>query len=225
MNNKTTNWILLFFLIISLGAMYTFFNYNKELELQIQKRDKTIQEINKVDSVLIEKTKDYAKQIEEFKTQPSFIFKGKEITASEIVDLLNIAYEKIDDLEIDNQSLKYRDSVNKINLNTVNYNIEVYKKALKKAEESNYEYSKSNYILNSKLKTIKQNYGIDLKIRKIDSLTIGFDKPMLMIDSAIILYPYYKNRLKIENGTWIISIDEDYEKLRNKKLKEIKKNN
>ena len=87
MNNKTTNWILLFFLIISLGAMYTFFNYNKELELQIQKRDKTIQQINKIDSILIEKTKDYAKQIEEFKTQPSFIYNGKEITASEIVEL------------------------------------------------------------------------------------------------------------------------------------------
>jgi len=224
MNNRTINFILFVVLMVCMGVLYTFYDYNKNLESQIIARDKTIKEIRKTDSLLIEKTKEYAKQIEKFNSQPSYILEGKEITTKEIVELLNDSYEKISFLEQENYNLKYKDSINRINSKSANYNINLLKKSRKNTIEIAQKYVDSTYITLSKLKYIKERYGIDLKHKIIDSTrTLKIINPMLKVDSALILFPYYKNRLSFKEGKWNIEIDPEFEKLRKKEIERQKR--
>lgn len=219
MNSRIINFILFILLIICLGVLFTFYDYNQKLESQILARDKTIDEINKTDSLLVERTKEYVKQIKKFNSQPSYILNGKKITTSEIVDLLNDSYIKNSKLEHENHYLKYKDSISSINSKISNYNINLLQNAHKKNNDLAQEYADSASINNAKLNYIKRHYGIYIKHKVIDSIkTIVYNDKMMKVDSALMLYPYYKNRLSFKNGEWNVEIDPGFEKLRKKQI-------
>ena len=89
MKNKIFTGLLFIFFIISSIISLILYNYNSTLELQLTKRDKIIQRTAKTDSVIVEKTKDYAKSIKDFNSEIIFEQNGKNLTSSEIVKVFN----------------------------------------------------------------------------------------------------------------------------------------
>lgn len=189
------------------------YNYNSTLELQLTKRDKIIQRIANTDSVIVEKTKDYAKSIKDFNSEIIFEQNGKNLTSSEIVKVFNQIADDNNKLVSENNNLtmsnyKLRDSL----LNCKRKNISQQQSYRIDQKKISYNYLDSISDLNFKLSTIKSNYGIDYQFKKTGLNMKKLEKQTTMVDSAIVLFPYYKHTLTKEGNVWYIETDKNYRK-------------
>lgn len=203
MKSKLTAIILLILFLVVAFKFYFLQDYVDTLEIEMKKKDKMILNSAKVDSVFIDKTKDYVKTIKEYKNTVSFSRGGKEVSSSDLVKEFN-------DLIQRNRNLV--DSVNKCRTEK-KIQIDDLKKTLK---PEIYKHLDSINNLNWVISVLQKKYGFKYTITKNDkNLTIITQTSKL--DSALILFPYYKHTLSSNDKNWVIETDKTYRKNQRKK--------
>lgn len=181
---------LIVFLLISLIVNFLFYNYNGELEQNLEAKDETINSILNSDSTFCSEVDTYSETIKRYVSDSSFIVNGVSYTGSDIVKLFNqVIAEKH---KIEDSLFYYQDRLNE----TENF-----------YQEKIYKYSDSTFVLKWQLDEIKKDYGINIKVNKNkDKYTMV--KPFNKMDSAIILFPYFKDKLsKTKDGNWVITTE------------------
>lgn len=195
MKNKIFYIILFIILLLSLLITGLLFDSNKELMRDIESKEILINDIASRDSILIEKTKEYSEIISKYTFENEFVLGNKKISVKELVDLFNNMLD---------ENIQIKDSLN-------------YFKSQTRAEKERTTFYKKNYIkyLDSMTyykfgyKSAIKDYGIQYKIKQIDS-SIILQRSFSKVDSALLLYPFYKDRIRKDTitGNWIITYEE-----------------
>lgn len=181
--NKFMSVLLLALLIIwavlsSLGIQHI-----KNLKHAIQERDNTISQMSNLDSVYTSKTKEYSEIITKYVDNCNIFIGDKEISTSDLIKMTN---ELLDENQILNDSLD---------------NLWQFKK------QEQYNSMDSLQTLIRILDLIKRDYGITYKVKREGNYKI-FERQLSKADSAIVLFPYYKDKLSYDILTkaWNIKI-------------------
>ena len=190
---------------MSLILLLILFNYNSELENQISNKDNQISKSIERDSLLIQKTREYAETIEKYVNNCEFSIDGKKISPTEVVKLANKTMRE-------NQKLK--DSLNYFKLLSTQQS-EVYPKEYNKLIS---KYRDSLEIYKWKSELVRKDFGIIYNIQR-NGNKMTSKRNSKKIDSALALFPYYKHKLSIDkDGYFEIKTDKEYR--RNKRNEE-----
>lgn len=208
MKNKSIIFFLTTFSIVSMILLLILYNYNTELENQITQKDRLISKSVERDSLLINKTREYSQIIEKYVNNCEFTINGKEISASKLVKIAN-------ETNIENEKLK--DSLRYFKL---------LSKEQPKVYSSEYnkiinEYKDSLSIYKWKAELVKKDFGIVYKVKRKGNKLIS-ERYSKKVDSALVLFPYYKHKLSIDkDGHFEIETDKEYRRMkRNEKKNE-----
>tara|TARA_B110000967_G_C18784863_1_gene510207 strand:+ start:494 stop:1123 length:630 start_codon:yes stop_codon:yes gene_type:complete len=205
MKNKSIIFFLTTVTIVSLILLLILFNYNSELENQISNKDNQISKSIERDSLLIQKTREYAETIEKYVNNCEFSIDGKKISPTEVVKLANKTMRE-------NQKLK--DSLNYFKLLSTQQS-EVYPKEYNKLIS---KYRDSLEIYKWKSELVRKDFGIIYNIQR-NGNKMTSKRNSKKIDSALALFPYYKHKLSIDkDGYFEIKTDKEYR--RNKRNEE-----
>tara|TARA_R110002051_G_scaffold295031_1_gene360746 strand:+ start:109 stop:738 length:630 start_codon:yes stop_codon:yes gene_type:complete len=208
MKNKSIIFLLTTFSIVSMILLLILYNYNSELENQIAQKDSLISKSVERDSLLINKTREYSQIIEKYVNNCEFTINGKNISASKLVKIAN---------ETNTENEKLKDSLRYFKL---------LSKKQPKVYSSEYnkiinEYKDSLSIYKWKAELVKKDFGIVYKVKRKGNKLIS-ERYSKKVDSALVLFPYYKHKLSIDkDGHFEIETDKEYRKMkRNKKKNE-----
>lgn len=208
MKNKSIIFFLTTFSVVSMILLLILYNYNTELENQIAQKDRLISKSVERDSLLINKTREYSQIIEKYVNNCEFTINGKEISASKLVKIAN-------ETNIENEKLK--DSLRYFKL---------ISKEQPKVYSSEYnkiinEYKDSLSIYKWKAELVKKDFGIVYKVKRKGNKLIS-ERYSKKVDSALVLFPYYKHKLSIDkDGHFEIETDKEYRRMkRNEKKNE-----
>lgn len=69
----------------------------------------------------------------------------------------------------------------------------------------------------SEVKLAKTSHGIDYQFKNSGVNMKRLEKKTTMVDSAIVLFPYYKLTLTKNGDTWFIETDKNYRKVQKAK--------
>ena len=182
-NNKYSS--VLFLVLLVIWAIFSFLGIQhiENLEHAVQERDNTILQISNFDSVYTSKTKEYSEIITKYVDNCNFFIGDKKISTS---DLVKMANELLDENRILKDSLDNQWQFN----NQVQYNS-----------------MDSLQTLTRILELIKRDYGITYKVKREGNYKI-FERQPSKADSAILLFPYYKDQLSYDTLTkaWNIKV-------------------
>jgi|GEM_PF-4197249 hypothetical protein len=162
-------------------------NSNERLIRQIELKDSLSKKTTKKDSVFAEKTKEYAKVITKYISDCNFKIGDKSISTPE---LLKISNQAIRDAAL------YKDSLSM--LKTSN---EYYKKKALEFQKENVSYTDSAFIYKGLLNVIQKNYKIYPKYQRDKNNFTFYIEGTSTIDSALVLFPYYKHNLTRDTAT------------------------
>lgn len=205
MKNKSIIFFLTTITIVSLILLLILFNYNSELENQISQKDNLISKSIERDSLLIQKTREYAETIEKYVNNCEFSINGKKISPNEVVKIANKAMTE-------NQQLK--DSLRYFKLLSTKQS-EVYPEEYNKLIN---KYKDSLEIYKWRAELVKKDYGITYEIQR-NGNKLTSKRSSKKVDSALALFPYYKHKLSIDkDGYFVIETDREYR--RNKRNEE-----
>lgn len=202
MRNKIIAFIFFVLFLVVGYKFYVLQDYTDTLLVENKKKDDLISQSAKVDSIIIEKTKEYVKTIHEYKDATTFTRDGEQVSSSQLVTEFNNLLIKNNRLT---DSLNYCRKQNKIS------SLSSEMERLKIAD------SLSN--LNWVLQVLENKYGFKYSINKNQKGTTITHKAST-IDSALVLFPYYRHTLTLENKTWTIETDKTYRKQQRKVDKE-----
>lgn len=205
MKNKSIIFFLTTVTIVSLILLLILFNYNSELENQISNKDNQISKSIERDSLLIQKTREYAETIEKYVNNCEFSIDGKKISPTVVVKLANKTMRE-------NQKLK--DSLNYFKYLSTKQS-EVYPTEYNKLIS---KYRDSLEIYKWKSELVRKDFGIIYNIQR-NGNKMTSKRNSKKIDSALALFPYYKHKLSIDkDGYFEIETDKEYR--RNKRNEE-----
>lgn len=236
MKNKSIIFLLTVTTIVSLILLLILGNYIFKLEHQVSKKNAIIEKSIRNDSIIDEKTKEYAEKIEEFVNDCNFYIDGKKISQKEVLRIANKTLDSNNKLRDSLARLKFilKNAKRDYGISykvTRNGDTLISAKSVTKADTALAYYPKFKEIENKYYKTldslemykwqselVKNDYGIEYKIRKegksLKSTRISETK----IDSALVLLKYFRHRLsKDENGDWEIETDAEYRREQRKK--------
>lgn len=196
-NAKFIGVILVFALAISTAVIYLLFTDNQELKNQVIKRDKLIKENVISDSLFNNRKTKGDSIIERYIDECNILINNKKVSTEELLDFLNSQVDEIKRLEKENYNLSdslriYKSYVklSKSNLN-VNYKTEEKDNArvatIILPTDSLPIYRKLYHLM-------QEDYGIYYKIRS-DEKSTYYTKTYSKLDSALIVYKYYKHTL------------------------------
>ena len=205
MRNKATIFFLTILSIVSLILLLILYNYNSELENKIIQKDNLISKSIERDSLLIQKTREYAETIEKYVNNCEFSIDGKKISPTQVVKLANKAMKE-------NQRLK--DSLRYFKTLSTKQS-EVYPSEYNKLIN---KYRDSLEIYKWQSELVRKDFGITYDI-KVNGNKMTSKRSSKKVDSALALFPYYKHKLSIdEDGYFEIETDREYR--RNKRKEE-----
>lgn len=191
-------------------------NYIEDLNNQIEVSNERIEALINSDSIVNEKTKEYSKTITKYVNDCSVSIGEKSYSLSDFIELY---VEQID------EKTKLKDSLFKLNA--------LYKASIKLYGEP-YSLRRKNDTI---MELIPQTTEIEKKLQNTsDSLTIyrtlveyvedRFDlkskynireknisyyyEGVEKLDSALLLLPYYKNKISSEGNTWKVKVDNEF---------------
>jgi hypothetical protein len=171
---KNRNILSLVFVVVLGFSCIMFFleiyNYTKDLEYEIQQRDKTIIELTLMDSIFKEHTKEYSKIIDNYIYDCEFKFENEIISTNELWSMYN-------DLIDENNSLI--DSINACYKNEA-----ILKDSL--------------WTQNKILELIKKNYGINYRVTS-EGNSRYFIKTPSTADTAILVFPYFREKVSFDS--------------------------
>lgn len=238
MKNKSIILILTIATIVGIIIILILSNYVKELENQVAKKSELIEQSEKSDSLLIEKTKEYADQINEYVQDCNFYIDGKKVSQQEVIRIANKTLDENLKLRDSIQKLKFVIQTTKKNYG-ISYKVEkngdtlyasrnatkidtalAYLPQIKIQQKRIIQLSDSLEIYKWQAELVKENYGISYKIKREGNTLTSTRNSSTKLDSALVLYKYYKHRLsKDKNGDWIIETDKEYRKMEKEKKK------
>lgn len=208
MKNKVL--LLIFFLIILILfiVLVIVIGNNHKLIAQIALKDRTFSDVRKRDSIYREETKKYSDIITKYVNNCEFTIDGKNISTEKLIETFNETFSR---------NIELKDSL-----------LIFMKLYLTKLQESEYfstkykAYKDSSFLYMNLFKLSKRDYGINYEVKKIDD---GYNlrRTFTKTDSALLLYPYYKDKLKYDStsGTWNVTIvnnnSENEQKIKGKK--------
>jgi len=173
--------ILAFLTIVSIAGAFFLIDHSDKLERELIYKDSLIRRIQRNDSLYNNSVKGYSEVIERYISDCNFILNGKKISTEELVKLANHTLNE-------NEILK--DSIRYYKLLWLKSQISLSESQLK--YDSTYD---SLFVNGAIVSFIKKRYGISYAyVRKGDKYT--FTKNSSKVDSALILFPYFKDRLK-----------------------------
>jgi hypothetical protein len=189
--NKITLLVLATLLLASGIINFILTDNNQQLQNQIELRDSTLNEINIADSILCSQSVKNTEIIEKYINNCSFLLNGKEITSEELI----LYIQQIND------SLKIYKSVynlTKQNLN-VDFNISEIDNGKIVTLEVPHDSLKKYKIL---YEMAEKEYGFKY-ITKKDKEDLIILKEFTKVDSALIVFEYYRDKLfRAEDGRW-----------------------
>lgn len=185
--------LLLFPFIVCIG--YFQYDYSNELKRQIDKRDTVIASYQKLDSLYESTIRKYVDTVEKYIT-PEFLYGDKKITAEELIETANSSIGEL-------YKVKYELAIARDSIRAY----KVYSDETNKLNKELYKYYDSTFIFKGYSNIAKAKYGIVFSHIK-DSNNYTFSANSKKIDSALILLPYFRDRLKYnyEKKTWEIKI-------------------
>jgi hypothetical protein len=195
-SNKKVNALLTAYavFITVIGLIFTSYLYDNNIELQnaVGQRDTLIASMQRGDSLYKSSVKGYSEIITKYVSDCNFVIDGKKVSTQDLVKLIN---------DILNQNQSLIDSLIYYKRLSVvdNFYKNEYEKRLKTTLDS--------LVINSKIVELaKRDYGISYKVDKYDK-GYTFEREPSKADSAIILFPYYKDKIKRDtaNDSWLIS--------------------
>ncbi len=176
---------------VTIFFMISMINYSRALEGEVAARDSLINLMQKEDSTTLSSTKKYSQIITKYIEDCNILIDGKKVSTPDLVKLLNKQMEE-------NQLLS--DSLS-------------YYKNLMQAERvrKHHYYSSMNsiddslFISKKIIQLVKQDYGISYEVTRAGNKFSIVRNPSTA-DSAVILFPYYKHKLKKDTiaGQWLI---------------------
>lgn len=190
---KIIEILLVIFVIIASTVIYLQYDYVTELKKQIIDRDSTITKYETNDSIYNSRLKQYTDTVEKY-ISPSFTYGDKKISTDELLKITNSSMKEI--------------GVLKHQLNSVRDSVEAYMSAMdnfgKKANQMLYKYQDSAFIYRGYVK-IAERYGFKFYHKK-DGDNYTFSVKAEQVDSALILLPYFRDRLTYNSkkGHWEI---------------------
>jgi hypothetical protein len=181
--NKLISVLLLGLLIIWAVLSFLGIQHIENLEHAIQERDNTILQMSNLDSVYTSKTQEYSEIITKYVDNCNFFIGDKKISTSDLIKMTN---ELLDENQI------FKDSLD---------NLWQFK------NQEHYNSMDSLQTLTRILELIKRDYGIKYTVKREGNYKI-FERQLSKADSAIVLFPYYKDKLSYDTLTkaWNIKV-------------------
>jgi hypothetical protein len=194
MRNRLITVILLV-LILSLGAwVITLNKYNNQLLNQVEKRDSLLLDVRQKDSAFLKEVKQYSDTITKYISDCEFTISGKKIPTSKVVEWAN-------------EYFYLRDSISNLNkIDSIkNLMIQQYENRIQSYQSRGAD---SIEIFKYLLKKAENDYGINYTIIKT-ATGYEFEKKFSRADSASILFPYYKHKIRYDSTSkkWLITLD------------------
>lgn len=182
-------------ILLSFVCIFLLLDFNDELIGEIQSKDSLINNISYRDSVYYEKTKEYYQTLTKYINETKFLLGEKEISEKELVELFNKVIAE-NNLLKDSLLIYYKQ-----------YNIEKQYALFYKNRYQLYNDSSAFYKFG--YDQAKKTYGFDFDIVIVDSL-ISLKRNFSKADSALLIYPYYKQYLKKDtsSNSWYIITSE-----------------
>ncbi|RAJ24983.1 hypothetical protein [Pedobacter cryoconitis] len=195
MKKAIFNVFLIVCLLISTYLLFNSERSNSRLIRQIELKDSLSKNITKNDSVFAEKTKEYAKVITKYVSNCNFKIGKKSISTPELLKITNKA---IIDAEV------YKDS-----LRIMKFYSEQYKKNSTNLQVKAISNSDSTFIYKGLLGIVLENYKIKPDYSRDGDRFHFFIKGISTVDSALVLFPYYKHNLRRDTLTnvWTTVMD------------------
>jgi len=89
--------VIVIFLLLSYG-LYSFYSDNENLEVQIEKRDTLIRQMQLKDSLFTAQSQKNQSVVEKYISDCNIIINGKKVSSDELVQFLNKQIREIDQL-------------------------------------------------------------------------------------------------------------------------------
>ncbi len=199
MKRKIFSGLIFLLLISSIIFNYLFYNDKSFYKDRLNKQSILISKSIRNDSSFNAKNKIYAEIISKYFDDEQFISGKKTITADQLIKMYNSSNNKNDSLKAE---------------------LDIYKKRYESIQDSLFRLR------------IKYNYAQKLYKFKVYSYdrgnTIYTDNKFVGVDSAMILYPYLKDRMEKNNkGAWDIDLSggASYTKRLNRLIIDLKEEN
>lgn len=235
--------IILLLLMISIGAVILLLKDKEDLEYQINKRDKLISDKRTSDSLLCMQNQKNERIIEKYISECGITINGKNVSTDELLKYLRNQINEINNLNL--KSYLLQDSLRRERIRyeiEKNYRSQ-FQTQLKIAYDSLgvykafYSLAKSNFktdfsvdgnkvriqvpedssLIYKKLYELaKKDYGINYDIRK-EGNYIVYSKNFSTLDSALMIFEYYKDKLSKDtlNNIWYIETPKRKRKSKN----------
>jgi hypothetical protein len=195
MKNKIIFLILTSLLLISAFMIVFIYDNNQKLNLVINEKDEMIDNITNRDSILAETTKEYSEVITKYVSADcEFQIEDKTYSAKEMIEMLNYYI-------VMNDTLKKAVQVSTETMKLAKNSILTYASKLQMYMDSTLYY-KHTY------RTAQKEYGINYDFKRTGK-TIHIYSKFSKLDSALLLFPYYRNNLRHDTiaGRWIITVE------------------
>lgn len=221
-NPKILISLIIILLLFLCGTIIVLLNDNKNLQEQVLVREKLIREKQVNDSILLSQSTHNEKIIEKYISECGILVNGKKLTTDELVQYMNKQFEEIND-------------INK-KLNILNDSLNIYKSFyyltkknlkvdFKMTEDKNGRMmvfsnpTDSSKIYKELYKMIEKEYGIRYEVKFVDDY-MKVSKSFSKVDSALLIFKYYKDKLKKGEGdTWTIELPNEDSKVKRKNRK------
>jgi hypothetical protein len=225
-NNKFLYSFCALLIIVSTLLVLVLIDNNKALQRQVDLRDTLIRNIQLHDSLLLAQNQKTQSSINKYIYDCNIVIDGRKVSTNELIQLLT---NQINQLQINNDSIRLLNAV------LLNYydSLSIYKSfytLAKKQFKTDFTIQQSgkyrtiaisipsdSTLLFKRLYEIAQrDYGIKYKIETRKDF-ISITKIFSKADSALLIYQYYKDKLKVDSsGQWTI---ETPSKIKNQKRK------
>lgn len=192
-NKNTIITILFVVLTMVVCALLSECEYSDTLKKHVDNQDSILKDGRLRDSLLIENTKEYSEVITKYVSNCGITLNNKQLSAEEIVKIISKSTEEVTSLQ---DSLIRAEMRSKISL---------------------YKYSDSLNLYRFLINRVKTQYGIVYTITNNTDGSRAIKSNFSKVDSALALYPFYKNKIKGDSlGNLIITYEKKNKIIQNK---------
>lgn len=195
---RWTSQLVLILVIMLLASVFLIFwlcSQQRELESQIEARDRTLLAMARTDSLYCETVEDYSKTISKYVGDNRFTIDGRSISTEELVAIANRSLTRVIELE---------DSLFNLRRQLLRY--DSLSRGMGSALASLKLMNDSGWVASRIVELIQRDYGITYRIVK-DSTHYVFVRQTSKVDTALLLLPSFRSRIRRDtvSGSWLIT--------------------
>lgn len=184
-------WVLF---VASSIVGFILYQNNGDLQVQLKNKEKLLNDRMIGDSTYLSKTRQYSEVITKYISNCEFTMDGKKISTAELLKIVN---RSLNENRLLKDSLIYLQQLCKDQVNIS----DKYKNAYAQSLDSSFIYKQI-------LSFIKRDYGVEYSVKRTDDKYKFTKETFTKADSALLLFPYYKDRLRHDTSknNWIITV-------------------